>query len=135
MKLIGILNTEHNMERYKRGDMTRKELEDKAVYKELEESYRKASFKDVMEHMVKGEEGVGTEINDYLQQHNGYNLVCEVRVYDAEANRKQNADGSEIFKLEDKVASYIDSRQLETTSEEYDCLEITADLYSDVGGK
>jgi len=135
MKLIGILNTEHNMERYKRGDMTRKELEDKAIYKELLEEHRKAGFKEVFGYLVKNEEGIAPEIREYLQQHNGYNLVCEVRAYDENAGSKKNSEGSEILKLEDRVAPYIDTRKLESSNEDYDCLEMTADLYSDVGSK
>lgn len=132
-KMIGILNTEHNMERYKANDITRKELEEKAIYKELPAEYRKASFKDVMQFMAKGEEGTAREISDYLGQHNGHNLICEVRVYDAEGSRKRNPGGSEVIRLEEKIAQYTDSRLLESSKEQYDCIEMTADLYSDVG--
>jgi len=132
-KLVAILNTEHNMERFKSGSMTKQDFEEKAVYLELDKDSRKKTFSQLLKEMTSSGEGVANEVKDYYAQHNGHNLICEVRAYDEGFARKRNKKGSEIIRLDEAIGPYIDSRSLKS-GEEYDCIEITADLYSEVGG-
>lgn len=132
-KLVGILNTEVNRRKAMEAKGDEKAVyESRAVYAELDSSLRKAAFREVLEAMVKNSsEPVAAEARDYLQQHNGTNTTCEVRVYNADNTRKKRGD-TEILRLDEKAAPYMDRRQTPEGTE-YDCLDMTVKLYDDVG--
>ncbi len=135
-KLVGILNTEVNRRKAidAKGD-EKAMYESRAVYAELDSSIRKATFREVLEAMVKNSsEPVAAEARDYLQQHNGVNTTCEVRVYNIDNTRKRRDSNTETLRLDDKAAAYIDRRQTPEGTE-YDCLDMTVKLYDDVGGR
>ncbi len=138
MKFIGILGLELDMENLVSGKIKKHEYEEKALYKELPEAYKKANFGKVLAYMVNDEKGITAyETKTYLEQHNGHNLICEVKVYDENLKPKRNEDGSTILNLEEKVVNYIDRRIIKDSAKdvEYDCLFMTVNLYSDVGAK
>lgn len=135
-KLVGVLNTEVNRRKAIGAEGDEKAMyESRAVYAELDSSLRKATFREVLEAMVKNSsEPVAMEARDYLQQHNGVNTTCEVRAYSIDNTRKKREGGTEILRLDEKVTPYIDKRQTPEGTD-YECLDMTVKLYDDVGSR
>lgn len=135
VKLVGILSTEVNKQKaISAKDDEKAVYEAKAMYAELEDRLRKATFRDAIEAIIKNsEEPVAIEARDYLRQHNGSNTICEVRAYAPDNTRKKKAgSGTEILSLDDRVIDFIDRRKTKDNTE-YDCIEMTLKLYDDVG--
>lgn len=136
-QLVGILNTEVYRQKAMnaKGADEKSRYESMALYTELQDSMRKATFREVMEFVLKQNENeaVAVEIRDYLQQHNGTNALCEVRVYNQDNTRKKKEnDTKEVLSLDDKVSAYIDARTTDDGTM-YECLDMTAKLYVDCG--
>ncbi len=133
MKLVGIADTEAN----------RRILDpesglpgERSIFRYMEDEYRDKTFKDVLDFLTKNpddeERPMAEEIQRYMREHNGNNVLMRISVYDGKGDRKESLSGSRYVDLEDRVAPYIDSRKIE--DREYDCIEIVVNQLSAVGG-
>ncbi|HII15120.1 MAG TPA: hypothetical protein HA362_02300 [Nanoarchaeota archaeon] len=135
-KLVGIVNTEVNRQKAAgaKDAAEKADYESRAVYAELDDRLRKATFREVIEEIAgNSQEGAAPEIKEYLAAHNGANTFCEVRVYNADNTKKKRIGAeTEIIRLDDRVAGYIDQRHT-ADGIAYDCLDMAVKRYDDVG--
>ncbi|RME55158.1 hypothetical protein D6777_01455 [Candidatus Woesearchaeota archaeon] len=130
MNLIGILDTENNKNRIEYENNTTK---DGVIVKELNLDLDKCTFKDVIEYMTSDvdemESPVANEAKQYVNQHNGYSTLCQIKTCDEQGNYSNNKP----LNLEDKVKPYVTKRNID--GEEINCIDMTVDQITAVGYK
>jgi len=131
MDLIGILDTENNKNRIEYEDDFEN---DAAIVAELKDA-KDYTFKDVLAYLADKAEGkektVADEVREYLRQHNGHSVICEIKPCD-ENGEYLTKDGK-FVSLDEKIEPYVTKRNID--GEEIDCLEMVVDQITAVGYK
>ncbi|MFH1638157.1 MAG: hypothetical protein ABIB71_07050 [Candidatus Woesearchaeota archaeon] len=133
-KLVGIADTEANRRILNPESGLPGE---RSIFRYLEDEYKAKTFREFLEYLTKNpdeeERPIAEEIQRYMREHNGSNVLMKINVYDENGNKKESLRGSSSFSLDDIVTPYIDTRRIE--DREYECIEIIVSQLSAVGGQ